>query len=314
MNCVHRLTGEAFWSYDVKADDDQHSFHGKFVLEGGDLFVGCDVERGSVYDFVMETGEARWRYPAGRGLFAGPVLGGDRLLAATKDGLLVALERATGNVAWSLDAADTAGSLNTVSPVVVGDEVVWGTRTGEVIALETSTGAERWRTHLETAVSAGLLCVDGEVWVASRDGVLARIDPASGEVRGRLLLEGSPFGAIVPAEPLLLVFVDWMMDGGPLIAIDRSTMTKRWERSVPGGGSWTSCRPVVADGRVLAGTKAGEVWSVDLASGEAKRLLAMDSMVRAFTVHDGVLYVGTVKGALGAYRWSPNQAEQPSGD
>jgi outer membrane protein assembly factor BamB len=303
LRCVHRLSGAPFWSYEVKADGDQHSFHGKFALDGEDLYLGCDVDEGSVYDFRTETGEARWRYPAGKGLFVGPVLDGDRLICVRKEGILLSLERATGKVVWSFDAKDDAKELRTVSADVAGDAIVWGTRAGDVLALDAATGKERWRSHLETAISAGVLHDGGDIWAASRDGVLARFDPKTGEVKDRLLLGGQPYGAIVPADSLLLVFVDWMVDGGRLVAVDRTKMVKRWERDVPGGGSWTSCGPCVVDGRVLAGTRAGEVYLVTLTTGEAQRLLTMDSMVRVFTVHEGVLYVGTVKGALAAFPW-----------
>ena len=79
---------------------------------------------------------------------------GTRLFLATLDAHVVALDSATGNVLWDVQAADYAqGYAFTVAPLVVKDKVIVGVSGGEygirgfIDAYDAATGQRAWRFY-----------------------------------------------------------------------------------------------------------------------------------------------------------------------
>ena len=79
---------------------------------------------------------------------------GSRLFLATLDAHVVALDAATGNVLWDIQAADYAqGYAFTVAPLIVKDKVIVGISGGEygirgfIDAYDTATGKRAWRFY-----------------------------------------------------------------------------------------------------------------------------------------------------------------------
>lgn len=64
---INKSTGQVQWSYDIRKDGKQQSFHGDplvindLILIGTDR--GCDPEAvGHVYAFERDSGKVRWKY------------------------------------------------------------------------------------------------------------------------------------------------------------------------------------------------------------------------------------------------------------
>ena len=79
---------------------------------------------------------------------------GSRLFMATLDAHVVALDAATGNVLWDVQAADYAqGYAFTVAPLIVKDKVIVGVSGGEygirgfIDAYDAATGKRAWRFY-----------------------------------------------------------------------------------------------------------------------------------------------------------------------
>jgi len=79
---------------------------------------------------------------------------GSRLFLATLDAHVVALDSATGNVLWDVQAADYAqGYAFTVAPLIVKDKVIVGVSGGEygirgfIDAYDVATGKRAWRFY-----------------------------------------------------------------------------------------------------------------------------------------------------------------------
>lgn len=122
------------------------------------------------------------------------------VVAATDDAdgrtsALVALDPATGEEAWRLDAPTTVRAV-TVENVILADD---GKRTG---AVDLTTGTWRWsvpaqpedlsqRLEIHRALPFG-----EDLLVPTRDGGLSMVDPATGEIEGHA---ASPDGALEPA-------------------------------------------------------------------------------------------------------------------
>jgi len=95
-------------------------------------------------------------------------------------GVVLALERASGEVRWETPMPDAVlgGVLS------AGDKLICPVANGEVVALSKSDGSQLWRRRVSgnAPVLAGP-ALDGEgVWAVSKDGYLAKLALADGAV------------------------------------------------------------------------------------------------------------------------------------
>ncbi|MEL7060209.1 MAG: PQQ-binding-like beta-propeller repeat protein [Acidobacteriota bacterium] len=152
--------------------------------------------------FDAETGAERWRVRTDRerkdrfgdGPRATPAVNGDRLFALSAFATLHAVDRRTGEVAWSHDLRRTHGARVptwgvSASPIVVDDLVLinaGGEDGAAVVAFDHATGAERWRSGSGIpGYSLPIVAtVEGarHAVIFAGDRLLA-LDPADGAVR-----------------------------------------------------------------------------------------------------------------------------------
>ncbi len=64
---INKTTGTVKWSYDIRKDGKQQSFHGDPLVTNDLILIGtdnsCDPEGvGHVYAFERDTGKVRWKY------------------------------------------------------------------------------------------------------------------------------------------------------------------------------------------------------------------------------------------------------------
>lgn len=100
------------------------------------------------------------------------------LYAASRDGIVMALDAASGRKLWSVDTdLPITGALGVGSGLVV-----FGTNKGEVVALRAENGTEAWRSRVSSEVLAAPRLSDGIVVVRVADGRFFGFDAASGTV------------------------------------------------------------------------------------------------------------------------------------
>ena len=136
-------------------------FESSPVVYAGVMYVTTSYNRLMALD--AKTGEFLWRYdvhlpddlrlccgPANRGV----AIGGDYVIMATLDAHLIAFERMTGKVAWTVELADYKdGYSATSAPLIIGDLVYTGVAGGEfgargfIDAYDLKTGKQVWRIH-----------------------------------------------------------------------------------------------------------------------------------------------------------------------
>ena len=131
------------------------------VVYDGVMYVTTSYNR--LFALDAKTGEMLWRYdheqPPLLRICCGPVnrgvaIGGDLVMMATLDAKLIAFQRRTGEIAWSVEIASYEdGYSATSAPLVVGDLAVIGIAGGEYgvrgffDAYEVSTGKRVWRHY-----------------------------------------------------------------------------------------------------------------------------------------------------------------------
>lgn len=64
---INKTTGQVQWSYDIRKDGKQISFHGDPLVTGNLILIGTDHSCvpggiGHVYAFETDSGKVRWKY------------------------------------------------------------------------------------------------------------------------------------------------------------------------------------------------------------------------------------------------------------
>ncbi|HWU02863.1 MAG TPA: methanol/ethanol family PQQ-dependent dehydrogenase [Novosphingobium sp.] len=128
------------------------------LVYDGTIYVTGSYSR--VFAFDAHTGEKKWEYdarlpdgimPCCDVVNRGAAIHGDKIIFATLDAHLIALNRHTGKVIWNKTTADyTAGYSATAAPLIVKDMVITGNSggefgiVGEVQARNVETGELIW--------------------------------------------------------------------------------------------------------------------------------------------------------------------------
>jgi outer membrane protein assembly factor BamB len=140
-----------------------------------------------------------------------PVVAGGKVYVGVQSGATVALDAETGQQLWSVQEG-------AMSPVwAVGDAVYLVSDLNEVVRVSSDTGERVWAVELPLftkdrprrikAVYAhyGPVLAGGRLIVASGDGVLRMLDPASGDSLGQVVIPGGATSNPVVAGGTLYV-------------------------------------------------------------------------------------------------------------
>ncbi len=303
---VDKATGALRWRYDAGRDGGQPEFHGA-PLVAGDLVILASDDRaadgvGHVYAIEASSGSVRWKARIGRGSMADLVRQDGRLYAVTLDDVLVALDLANGKEAWSFRAGPPLdpGFLNVQNaPAVIPDRVYFGGADGVLYALSAASGDVLWKSTIGSRILTPLVLVSDRLCFGIRDGRLLSADLSNGAVRAQIQTGLIPFGPMAVAGKSLLVYCA-EGDSGVLNAFDVSLAARRWSRRSPRG--WSSSRPHLWRGAVLAGDEGGELDALSVDDGAVLWARHLDGVIRALADDGDVLFVGMLKGAVYAVR------------
>ena len=213
-----------------------------------------------------------------------PLLAGDRVLAATEEGV-AAFDRASGRLLWDSELGDWGSS-----PVPAAGLAVVALWEGGLAAVRPDDGSVVWEMKLPGLVM-GPPATDGTVAVASWEeehgdaaGVIA-VGVGDGEERWRAELP--PGGVSAPAvagDTVIAVAGDLAAHG-----LDLATGHYRWRTDVASAGSpEVPPLPLPGAGEVLAVTRLGGLHLLDAAGGRERWAAERDGIaVRGGPVASG---------------------------
>ena len=202
-----------------------------------------------------------------------PVLAEGQIYAASHDGVVMAVDAATGQTRWKTDT-----DLTLTGGVGVGDGLVLaGTDKGKVLALAMADGTETWRAQVSSEILAAPRVARGVVVVRSIDGKFTGLSAGSGQ---RLWLYSTPAMPALTlrgaAAPLLApgVVIAGLENGRLLIlSLDKGIPISERTIAIPHGR--TDLERMVdidAEPRIIGGTLyiaayQGNITAVDLHDG-----------------------------------------------
>ncbi len=269
-----------------------------------------------------DDGEELWRFPTDAPITATPATDGTTIYAGDQNGILYALDPATGHESWhwlvdagapireivysnglvllgveggSVIAVDallattrwryaTAGERVKLSPLIDGAVYVasWD---GSLAALDAATGQEQWRaTTGGDRLRVTPLVAGGLVFTGGEGEVLYGLDPATGEVRQRMDAGGWVLSLAATDDTLYVGTND-----NTLLALDPADLNERW-RFDAGGTVWSIVPTAEA---LYVGSTDGHLYAVDPDNGEELwRFQTGDELETAAAIGDDRVFVG----------------------
>ncbi len=237
-------------------------------------------------------GSVSARFPLSDEVATAPLFAHDRLIVASRDGVVSALAWPQGRLAWTRDDVDAVGLARFGSDLIVtcrdgrlerwdedgtsrwrfdaGHALVTGAclhrgqalvfdETGWLHAVSLEHGSRRFKVEVGASVAAPV-AVAGVALLAARDGELHAFDLEKHEVRWTYDLEGALWAP--PAVAGRNVYVaSW---GERLHALALRSGDDVWQQTLPAP---VTAAPVVAAGVVYVATEGGDLLAFDAVGG-----------------------------------------------
>ncbi|MDO5604914.1 MAG: PQQ-binding-like beta-propeller repeat protein [Paracoccus sp. (in: a-proteobacteria)] len=254
---------------------------------------------------------------------ADPIVAGGMIFTLDSHALVVATALSGGRV-WARDlvpAGENPRSGSGGGIAYEGGQIFVTTGYGELVALNAGSGQVQWRQRLGVPAGGAPTVQNGVVYVTSRSATGFAVRASDGKLLWQASGIPQPTGVTGVAAPAVdgdLVFFPF--SSGQVLAVERDTGIERWSGQVAGNRPGVAAaymrdmtgEPVVAGGRVYAGTSSGriaaferdsgiQIWSAR--EGAASPVLAAGNAV--FAVNDQNQLV-RLDAATGGLVWARN--------
>ncbi len=240
------------------------------VVAEGTVYVGSTD--GHLYAIEASTGQETWRVDVGSPVSSSPAVAGGLVLFVSADGAFHAVDADTGALRWQFATGAVlpwewgfeGWDVYLASAAVQGESVVFGGGDGTVYALDLQSGEERWRFSTDMRIRSTPAISEGVVYIGGSDGIVYSLGLENGLVRWTYETEG----ASLRSE-------DFGFDRKSIIA-----------------------SPAVVDGAVYVGSRDGQMYALDQASGERRWRVSHDVSwaMSSPAVSGTALFAGTSDG------------------
>lgn len=255
-----------------------------------DLFiVGTDA--GQLIALRIVDGTRAWSTTVGASAISASLVEADgRILVATQDGSIDAIDARTGTVDWasSIGGPVLHGGALSAGVLYVGDE------RGRLAAIDAATGAERWHLELGPGAVGTPAVANGSLYVSrgllTSRGDLVVLDPRDGHAQWTF---DAPSGQLVYAGAVTASTLYAVSDDGNVYGVDLATHAVRW--TAPTNGPLGTLG-VLVDGIFYAATNARSVYGFDAATGAQLWKIDVIGSPTQPAVVDGRLFLGTTLG------------------
>ncbi|MBV2130004.1 outer membrane protein assembly factor BamB [Arsukibacterium indicum] len=266
--------------------------------------------------------EKVWQSKVGKGVAhyesgLTPAIVGDKVYAASRDGIVVAKNLSNGRTIWSFDlrsegkssllARFSGDTARIAGGVTFNDNKLYlGTEDGDVFALNAENGQLLWRVPVKGEVIASPATGDGLVVVVTTAGTVIALDPQSGEQRWTFEDEQPALTIRGVSEPVIeaggVIYGSGTGRVGVLIA-ERGYQA--WEEVIatPQGSTDLSrlvdvdAKPIVVAGTLYTIAYNGELVAMELRSG--RQIWKRDyASFRNMAIAGNVLYLVDSTGGI----------------
>jgi outer membrane protein assembly factor BamB len=305
---LNKTTGQLRWSYDIRKDGKQQSFHGDPLVANDLILIGTDYSCapdgiGHVYAFERDSGKVRWKYRA----ISVPTdivqLNSSVYFGSFQD-KWSSVDLHTGELNWSFSTGAANPDCNMPgAPVTDGNRLFFAGLDGIIYALDASSGRVIWKRKLPAVRSTALALRENTIYLGTSDQHIYRLKTETGAVISELSTEAKPVGRLAFADDSLFVFLENAAEKvGYIISVDSKLASVRWkQRSSPG---WASERPHLWKEFVVAGNCRGELAAFRATDGAPQWNISLKGCIRSIGNSGDMLFAGVQEGTIYAYQSS----------
>jgi outer membrane protein assembly factor BamB len=304
---INKSTGQVQWSYDIRKDGKQVSFHGDPLVTNDLILIGTDYSCepdgvGHVYAFERDSGKVRWKYPS-TSVPTDIVQIGPNVYFGSFQDKWSSIDLRTGKFNWSF----TTGASNENcdpprSPVTDGTRLFIVGLDGIIYSLAASSGRVIWKRKLSSAPSTSLALRDKTIYVGTSDQRIYRLNAETGTVISDLATEARPVGRLTFANDSLFLFLENAAERlGYIISVDPKLAGVRWKQR--SSSDWASERPHVWKEYVVAGNCRGEMAAFRVTDGVPQWNLSLKGCIRSIGSSGNMLFAGVQEGTIYAYEF-----------
>lgn len=183
------------------------------------------------------------------------------LYVAASNGVLYALDAATGDELWTFTQNDVRFWA---APLVTEDTLYLPAVNHFLYALNPANGDLQWSVELTGGLVDTPLLVDDKLVLGGLSNHLYALDPTNGDILWDFEADGDGW---IWATPLIVADTVYAGDlRGNLYAIDLATGEKQW--SVNYGNTGIRAAPAIYDNILIFGMESGELIAVEANSGD----------------------------------------------
>ena len=302
---INKTTGQVRWSYDIRKDGKQQSFHGDPLVTGDLLLIGtdqsCDPEGvGHVYAFEQKSGKVQWKYRS-TSVPTDIVQLKSKVYFGSFQDKWSSVDLQSGRLDWSFSIGTPNENCDPPkSPIVVDNNLFIVGLDGVIYSLDPSSGRVVWKRKLTSSPSTGLALRDKTIYVGTMDQRMYRLNAATGTIISELTLEAKPVGRLTFANDSLLMFLENASERvGYIISVDSKLAGIRWrQKSSP---DWASERPHLWKEFVVAGNCRGGITAFRASDGMPQWSFSLNGCIRSIGSSGDLLFVGVQEGTIYAY-------------
>jgi outer membrane protein assembly factor BamB len=241
-----------------------------------------------------------WAFAAGAPLWPGTTYADGVVYAGAEDGVLHALDAATGKERWSFRAG---GAIRTRA-ALGAQALYFQADDGLLYALDAATGKQLWRVTVSSApvvrlppsdpksrfdrFGSDVTVVDQRLYLGTNDGTLLCLEAADGKEAWRFASRDS----VLAAPSLADGRVFFGSFDGHVYALDAGTGRQLWKLDT---GKPVVSTPAVAGDRVVVGSRSYDLFGLEAKTGRIawQRYIWSSWVESSAVVRDGVVYVGS---------------------
>jgi outer membrane protein assembly factor BamB len=302
---IKKATGQVQWSYDIRKDGKQRSFHGDPFVTEDLILIGTDYSCepdgvGHVYAFERENGKVRWKYRSTSVPTDIIQLGSNVYFGSFQD-KWSSVNLHTGGLNWSFSTdASNQNCDMPKSPVTDKNRLFITGLDGAVYSLDAASGRVIWKRMLAATPSTSLALRDKNLYVGTAGQRIYRLNAVNGAIVAELAVEATPVGRLTFAADSLFIFLENRSErAGYIISVDSKLAGVRWkQKSSP---EWASERPHLWNGYVVGGNCRGEVAAFRASDGEPQWKLNLKGCVRSIGNSGNMLFFGVQEGTVYAF-------------
>jgi outer membrane protein assembly factor BamB len=305
---INKSTGQVQWSYDIRKDGKQQSFHGDPLVTTDLVLIGTDYSCapdgvGHVYAFARDSGKVRWKHRS-TGVPTDIIQINSNVYFGSFQDKWSAVDLQSGNLNWSFSTGTpNKDCYMPKAPVADANRLLIAGLDGVIYSLDASSGRVIWKRKLAATLSTALALKDKNIYVGTNDQRIYRLSAETGTVISELALEAKPVGRLAFANDSLFMFLENASERvGYIISADPELKGLRWkQKSTP---DWASERPHLWKQYVVAGNCRGEMAAFRVTDGQPQWNLSLKGCIRSIGSSGDMFFAGVQEGTLYAYQLS----------